>query len=52
MKINKEVLKTIALTAILAALVGFGLGFYANDKIQARYDKEPVVQVVTPEVSK
>lgn len=51
-KTAKETFKTIALTAIVAAIVGFALGFYANDRFQARYDKAPVVQVVSPEVSK
>lgn len=47
-KTAKETLKTIALTALISGIVAFALGFYANDRFQARYDKAPVVQVVTP----
>lgn len=52
MKFNKEVSKTIAISVLVGMIAGAVAGFYINDYVQARYDKAPVVQVVTPEVSK
>ena len=47
-----ETVKTVALAMVIGLAIGVGLGFKWSDGLQAKYSKQPIVQVSTDTQSK